>query len=484
MIRTRPASVIEVALTGLLLAVVVLSCKNSPPMSPEPPAGVSIGGPNIPYQFTATATDPEADSIAIRFSWGDSDTSAWSQFVSAGDTVVMSHAWRDTGLYQVRAQAQDKRGGLSVWSTPCFLTIGEGILKWRYPGTGFVLSSPTSSPAVSPEGTIYIGEAYIPRSYLWAINPDGSHRWYCRIDDFLGESAPAVGTDGTIYIGGWNWLSAVSPSGILKWRYGICGTYTSPAIGSDNTVYIGTWHGDLYALNPDGTLKWRYYTTDNVVSSPAIGSDGTVHIGAGDWLYALNHDGTLKWRYETEGTIYSSPAIGSDGTVYIGAGDWLYALNHDGTLKWRYQAQGSIGLYSSPAISSDGTVYVGSEEGAIYALNPDGTLKWRYQTEGRIYSSPAISSDGTLYIGSEDEAIYASNPDGALKWRYQTQEGIWTSPAIGSDGSVYITSAGYLYAIQGSSVLADSPWPKFQHDNQNTGRVGGGGMERARGLNE
>ena len=70
--------------------------------------------------------------------------------------------------------------------------------------------------------------------------------------------------------------------------------------------------------------------------------------------------------------------------------------------------------------------------------------------------------------------MYALNPDGALKWRYMTGDAVYSSPAIGSDGTVYVGSDdGYLYAIQGSAPLADSPWPKYQHDLQNTGRVGG-----------
>ena len=283
---------LRLVLVGGILATGLLSCKNSPPLSPEAPAGVSIGGPTIPYQFTATATDPEGDSITIRFSWGDGDTSAWSRFVSAGETVAMSHVWRDTGHYQVRAQAQDKGGGLSAWSRPCLLTIGEGILKWRY-----------------------------------------------QTCDEIGFSSPAIGSDGTVYFGSDDgWLYALNPDGTLKWRYLIESELpSSPAIGSDGTVYIGAnEHYILYALNPDGTLKWRYDVQEGTIyPSPAIASDGTVYVGSNDGsLYALNTDGTLKWRYQTKGPIvFSSPAIAPDGTVFIGAVDGaLYAIQGSGTL--------------------------------------------------------------------------------------------------------------------------------------------------------
>ena len=31
----------------------------------------------------------------------------------------------------------------------------------------------------------------------------------------------------------------------------------------------------------------------------------------------------------------------------------------------------------------------------------------------------------------------------------------------------------YFYALQGSGILANYPWPKFRHDLKNTGKVGG-----------
>jgi len=97
------------------------------------------------------------------------------------------------------------------------------------------------------------------------------------------------------------------------------------------------------------------------------------------------------------------------------------------------------------------------------------------KTSGSIGSSPAIGMDGTIYIGSDDRNLYALNSDGSLKWKYKTSDRIFSSPAIGSDGTIYIGSYdNYLYATKSSSIgLANSPWPKFHHDNKNTGRVGG-----------
>ena len=77
-----------------------------------------------------------------------------------------------------------------------------------------------------------------------------------------------------------------------------------------------------------------------------------------------------------------------------------------------------------------------------------------------------------IYFGAETGFLYALNSDGSLAWNYGTGNGInWTSPAIASDGTVYIgNNDGKLIALSTSSMgLANVAWPKFRHNNNNTG---------------
>ena len=346
-------------------------------------------------------------------------------------------------------------------------TITDGTLKWKYETGNAVFSS----PAIGTDGTICFGSA---DHYLYALNPEGTLKWKYKTGGWV-ASSPAVDTDGTIYFGSADhYLYALNPDGTLKWKYKAgSDVASSPAIGTDGTIYFGSYDAYFYALNPDGTLKWKYKAGNAVFSSPAVGTDGTLYFGSGDsYLYALNPDGTLKWKYETNGFVDSSPAIGTDGTLYFGSGDsYFYALNSDGTLKWKYET-GDL-VESSPAIGTDGTIYFGSDDNYLYAFNPDGTLKWKYKTGSYVGSSPAIGTDGTIYFGSDDNYLYAFNPDGTLKWKYKTGSYVDSSPAIGTDGIIYFGSRGnYFYALKSSSLgLASNPWPKFRHDNRNTGRV-------------
>jgi outer membrane protein assembly factor BamB len=438
--------------------------RNRPPDNPGTPQGPAECLRESTYAYSASTVDSDSDSVSLRFSWGDGDTSTWSEPVRSGQLVTSSHVWHDTGFYLVTAQAADEHGETSGWSDPCSLFVP--LTKWRF-ATGFEVAS---SPAIGQDGTVYIGSR---DGYAYAVNPNGTLKWNHRTGGLV-FSSPAIAADGTVYIGSPDChLYAINADGSLRWRYRTDGdAYGSPAISSDGTVYFGSLDSSIYAVNPDSTLKWRY-RADGYVFSTSIADDGTVYAGSDDhYLYAINSDGTLKWRYLTGDGVYYSQGIAADGTVYFGSeSGYFYALNADGTLKWRYLTGGPVG--SSPVVAVDGTVYLGSNDCHLYALNADGTLRWRYLTDEKV-ACPAIAADGTVYVLSGTN-MYAIGPDGTLKWRNPVGANgrVFLAPAIAPDGTIYVGAGNYLYAVTGNSPLASSPWPKFHHDNRNTGRAGG-----------
>lgn len=94
-----------------------------PPNAPQTPSGPSSGRQYAPYGFSSSATDPDGDSVAIRFAWGDGDTSVWSASVPSGDTIATSHSWRSIGTYQLKAQAKEVYGAFSDWSDGHLLVV-------------------------------------------------------------------------------------------------------------------------------------------------------------------------------------------------------------------------------------------------------------------------------------------------------------------------------------------------------------------------
>ena len=403
------------------------------------------------------------------------DAAAGSYLVTIGDTV--------TSEFLIRIVDSERSDIFDVSDEPFSTVTGPlgPTLVFKYQ-TGDEIS--LSSPAIGPGGIVYIASL---DSYLYAIKPDGTSQWKVELDNFA-HCTPTVVQDGTIYIGTYNGtMYAINPDSSIKWKYSPYNgaILSSPAVGADGTIYFATFGRTLFALSPNGQEKWqRELNVDGVVfSSPAIGIDGTIYLGTEDGtVFAFDSEGNELWASHLGGTVFSSPAIGGDGTIYIGSSyEWdvdtlegyLYALNPDGSMKWNTLVGSAV--ESSPVIGPDGTVYIGAEgPGKLHAINPvNGTILWSFQYSHIIVSTPAVGQQGTIYFGGDDFHIYAMNPNGTLKWGWTTGGPVWSSPTIGNNGVVYVGSKdGCLYALDTMTgdTLADSPWPKFQHDISNTGR--------------
>jgi predicted secreted protein len=105
---------ISLSVIGIILFA---GCKkNHAPDTPAVPSGPTSCAVGVTYTFSSSATDPDGDSVSIRFDWGDGDTSDWSAFVASGDTVTTGHAWAAPGTFSVRVQGKDKDGVTPVWS--------------------------------------------------------------------------------------------------------------------------------------------------------------------------------------------------------------------------------------------------------------------------------------------------------------------------------------------------------------------------------
>jgi hypothetical protein len=380
-----------------------------------------------------------------------------------------------------------------------------GTIRWLVPIRPYYGIVNYASPAIGPDGTIYIGNsAYSPGvggeggNNLYAISPQGTTNW---IFTAAGtpvsaeiRSSAAIGADGTIYVGSANGnLYSLSPTGATNWAFptapGV--VLSSPALGADGTIYFvsitypALTSNYLYAVHPNGTLGWVSYLGNpgnwgllSQFPSPAIGPDGTIYVGSADTnVYAINPDGSRKWKFPLGDQTSCSPGIGLDGTIYIGCDDKkLYALDPRGFEKWEFLTGGIVEF--SPSLSSDGTIFFASLDSYVYALDPTGLQKWRLRL--CFPTTPAIGADGTLYFagcstGTNSEAsLYALSSGGSNIWTASSfYPGPWTiysSPAIGADGTIYIPAGGYLYALYGSTPLQKSPWPMFRHDPKHTAR--------------
>lgn len=107
-------SAAEVAALGTVAAE---DPSNHAPTVVVTPAGPveTVTGQSEIFQFAAT--DADQDAVRIRVDWGDGgDLSAWSDLVSAGQAVAFTHAYLQSGTFQIQALAQDARARTGAWT--------------------------------------------------------------------------------------------------------------------------------------------------------------------------------------------------------------------------------------------------------------------------------------------------------------------------------------------------------------------------------
>ena len=169
---------------GRKVLFIVLSCgaalfalckkAGTPPSPPDIVAGPQNCRVNVVYTYTAVAFCPDNGNVSVRFDWGDTITSEWSAFVASGDSVTMSHAWTSQDTYRIKAQAKAVQGATSDWSGPhLVIVVPDGTLKWRC-RTG---DYGWSSPAVSTDGTVYVGQGDGYLYAIWGDSPLANTPW-------------------------------------------------------------------------------------------------------------------------------------------------------------------------------------------------------------------------------------------------------------------------------------------------------------------
>lgn len=361
---------------------------------------------------------------------------------------------------------------------------GGPRVKWQFKSAGTAVSH----PAVSPDGTIYIGS----NGAFQAISPDGMSVWGTTLST---AGTPVVSEDGTLYLDILHGLVfGISKDGKLVWHpgYGLTAFGAPPALGANTRLYYLNNVSEIYAFEPKLSEEklWSLETfregmlgTPTVLpgaaqgdglirhSAPLVTRDGSILLPRQNFLDSVSANGSLEWDLQLTSGHLGQAALASDGTIYVGDDNsGLFAVDSSGTKKWEVDLGGSV--IGSPVIDVNGVVYV-TDGIAVFAMNPDGTVSWRYAPAGRIHllTSPALAADGTIYVGGEF-ALIALKPDGSLKWNLRVYSPS-SSATIAPDGSIYF-ACGYFWlcAVEDSgSPLMQSSWPKQFHDLANSSNV-------------
>lgn len=292
----------------------------------------------------------------------------------------------------------------------------DGAERWRTDAGGQV----GSSPAMSANGRwLYLGT--YDRTVLGLRATDGEVLWSFETNgDVL--SSPAVGPDGIVYIGSHDgFVYALGPEGTEEWRWETSGeVWGGPRVTSTGRIVVGSNDEYVYSLTGFGSKVWEHHVRGGVWGRPAEGADGTLYVGSTSRrLYALAPDGTERWQVATGGIASSSPVVDAAGTIYIGSTDGrLYAISPDGEVRWTFATEGQI--LGSPALSPDQrVVYVGSTDRRVYAL--------RTGIEGQ----PACPAPEMVSLGDYDVMAYeASRLDAQADSEGRMDRGVCSRPNV------------------------------------------------------
>ena len=259
----------------------------------NPDGSVRWAFPTNGRVFSSPAVSADGGTVYV----GSDDKNLYAVTVATGASAWAAPFAATDRIPSCPAIAPDGTIYVGSWDKNLYAVNPDGSRKWSLAAAGRI----NTCPAIATGGTVYIasfGAGSAPAT-LYAVNPTtGLANWSFPLGGLYVYSSPAVAPDGTIYIGAESdggKLLAVKPDGTKKWECLLDGLpRSSPLVGSDGVVYIGTNAGTVYAVDAAGVVTWTYRTLAEVRSSPVLAPDGTLYVGSYDWnLYAISASGSL-----------------------------------------------------------------------------------------------------------------------------------------------------------------------------------------------
>jgi len=333
--------------------------------------------------------------------------------------MTMTHSWSAPGTFHVTAQAKDKRGAVSGWSSARSVLVIQGWAT-TYGGTHGDFGN--SVQQTQDGGYIIAGSVHRPLqtySDVWLIKTDaaGDKTW----DRTFGGTSPDCGCsvqqtrDGGYIIAGWTgsfstsydlWLIKTDAGGNSEWTKTFGGTDKDEGNSVQQTTdggYIvagwtksfGAGRGDVWLIKTDahGDTMWtRTFGGASLDEAASIQQTtdggyvvvGTTHSygvgGSSDvWLIKADAHGDSVWTrtFGGGGADYGNSVrqtqdggyiiTGRDGSHSTGIyGTWLFKTDADGSMLWT-RTFGEMNEGSSVWQTQDGG-YVVAGHVSTYAL--------------------------------------------------------------------------------------------------------------------
>ncbi|HEY8021407.1 MAG TPA: hypothetical protein VIH93_09910 [Thermoanaerobaculia bacterium] len=290
------------------------------------------------------------------------------------------------------------------------------------------------SPAVAPDGTIYVlSVAHLTSrtAYVLAVNPDLTLKWKASLRDRFHDGCnvliPPTGTPGGCRAGAHD---GVDPAENRPGAGRVIEDSTaSPVVAPDGSVLFGTYTGYNYA---QGHLM-HFSASGAYLGAYRFGWDTTPAIYRHDGTYSV----VLKDNQYSGGSYCDDDTFcPSDRTANNPAYPEAYYITQlasDLTVEWRWQntntlsctrdASGHVSCVSDhpagfewcindAAVDPHGVVYANSEDGNLYTIRQGGILRDNLFLElalGAAYTPLSIDEDGKIYTENDGHLFVVGN---------------------------------------------------------------------------
>jgi len=273
------------------------------------------------------------------------------------------HAVSGTGvMYAVGAGASPLKtidgAGRTIWTAnvvPDSMALGPS-------GTALVTSeaAPLQAMAFSPSGEV-----------LWQIAPFGLTKGAPALATDSGEFVlPIVGPnngDGIPFLG----LNVIAAGGTLL--HHVAQPIFAPAVAPDGTIYDGAG-GRLTALAPSGSVRWRHALAYN--AEPLIGKNADIFVAQNSRLVAFAPFGRRLWSRQEPGGILALAERPGGGFMVAGT-TGLTALSASGKRIWTtplFTRAGARATGVTLAVDARGTAFAGRDDGRVRVVSSRGAL--------------------------------------------------------------------------------------------------------------
>jgi hypothetical protein len=457
------------------------------------------------YRASVRVTDPEGDSVAVRFLWGDLPAAGWSGFVPSGSVVTDSCQWSVAGPHDVRVVLKDRGCTVSRPGVVKTVSVSTMAVVWQTGEDLFYEATPTLGQ-IDGEPVLYCVEY---DGTLDCYTLAGQKRWSSPLPGTTGYAASLSADGSRLYLTTGDDTGMVcldSRTGRHLWSLaGFRDACCTPALGPDGATYVVTtpaWDSDYLRRVRDfgdsAKVEWSLFlgVASPVDKGAVVGRDGTVYAVGYDYqskcsfLLAVDSGGVVLWQDSARIQIGGTPVIDSQDRILVAdLNGGIYCYNPDGTLAWNAATEGLSPV--STAIGMDDQVIVTTDELAVIKnYDSQGNERWASSGELELsgWNTPCVAQNSTLIAFDGGSGyVYGINDAGLPLWQFSVYDSLYGddkgralrpeanfgSPVIGPNGDLYLTiEDGLVCVAHGGLKMANTAWPTYNHDNAHSGWAG------------